>query len=267
MAWPVLPISLPREWVSPCSTIRRPCHSLLRSGQVRRLKYSIKAYVHNACDTDVDATTNVPNESNKIWFGATADATIVNRATEEVRTLYPRTGLGDGSEATFTAEFVMSCTWWRVAKYAKTPSVDPLNTFQIVIAWNSQQTYVMYHYARKSYLRPISKRNDLTRHRTSMGVGFGQLRTSRLEALWSRHEWDGQCCWVHVQWYTQHWIHRAVQQRQCHWQVHRACWHGLRLQANCWCGHYASRTSWSCHAWRRTSTVQFTQAIDSRQSI
>jgi hypothetical protein len=96
---------------------------------------------------DVDSTTFVPNESNKIWFGATADPTIVNRATEEVRTLYPRTGLGDGSESTFTADFVMSCTWWRVAKYATTPSVDPLNTFQLVIVWNSQQTYIMYHYA------------------------------------------------------------------------------------------------------------------------
>lgn len=104
----------------------------------------------------------MPNESNQIWFGATSDPTIVSRATEEVRTLYPRTGLGDGSESTFTAEYVMACTWWRVTRYAATPKLDPLNTFQLVIVWNAQQTYVMYHYARKEPINlPQNKRNNL----------------------------------------------------------------------------------------------------------
>lgn len=157
---------------------------MLRSGQVCKGTNSYLEHTYiTFLDIDVDPTILVPNDSNMIWLGITTNPAIVNRATQEIHTLYPLTGLGDGSESTFTAQYVMSCTWWRVAKYATRP--DLLNTFQLVIAWNAQQTYVMFHYARKNYINAVSPVRILIRScRNSLGVvDSWNLRTSGSEAL------------------------------------------------------------------------------------
>jgi len=82
----------------------------------------------------LDIVTNPPG--NNIYFQESFNETLLQRATYEVQSLI--------QDSSFSAEALILVTWFRVAEYADPAEIDPLSTWQVIIAYNETSTYLTY---------------------------------------------------------------------------------------------------------------------------
>ncbi|XP_065209284.1 nidogen [Planococcus citri] len=77
--------------------------------------------------------------SGSVFYRETNDVSLLSRASQEIRQFFPNSG------ARFQATSLFIATWYRVGYYNQ--KYDKVNTYQIVIASNNEESYVEFLYA------------------------------------------------------------------------------------------------------------------------
>ncbi|XP_047498425.1 nidogen-like [Penaeus chinensis] len=119
--------------------------------------------------SDVDA-----REAGEIWYRETSDPTTVSRVTRELREQF-------SSAKAFTPSGVFLVTWDGVGPFSQRK--DRINTYQLVIATDGKDSYVMFHYAEGGiqWLQGDGKNPSMPDARCQAGLISGDGRFTTLK--------------------------------------------------------------------------------------
>lgn len=88
----------------------------------------------------VDNRQTLPNGANSIYYRVVSDEDTLFNISDDVKENFDLSGLD------FSATSAVIATWFKVAKYKRFS--DNLNTFQIVLATDGQQSFAILFYNR-----------------------------------------------------------------------------------------------------------------------